>query len=252
MQRRPAWDDLESRLCPSLVGPVPEVPVSTVPVQQTGAPFLALQDLYKQEAAAWTPQVVFYGDSITYNFAYLFGQEAWGKDISPLNAANFGEQGDTTQNILWRIENGEFPKVPPKVVVIQAGANNLGTFGESPGVTLLGIENLVNVVHSMSPTSKILVVGMFPAGPPSDPMRPEIVQINAQLARFVDNRTSFFLNSGPEFLSGGDTLNADYEPDLVHPNAFGYQVWAGQLAGMLDLLLRIVPMPTAPPPLASP
>ena len=249
-RRTPAWDDLEDRLCPApFVGPTPYVPASTVPTQRTDPTSIALENIYARQAATWSPQVVFLGDSYTYNFAYAAGSGVWGQSIAGLDAADFGESGDATQNILWRVENGEFP-AHPKVVVLQAGANNLGTDGESPEDTLAGIENLVGVIHSLSPTSKILVVGMLPVGDPTNVFRPEIVQINAQLARFVDNRTSFFLDVGRSLLAPDGTLTAvSDDPDLVHINALGYQDWAAHMIGPLRLLLDLDPMPTALLPL---
>jgi hypothetical protein len=42
------------------------------------------------------------------------------------NAADFGCGGDTTANILWRLERGELDGVNPRVIVLLAGTNDLG------------------------------------------------------------------------------------------------------------------------------
>src|SRR5262252_5779620 len=55
--------------------------------------------------------IYFEGDSIV---------RRWG-------AADYGWGADTTQNILWRLNNGELDGVHPKVIVLLAGTNNVGT-----------------------------------------------------------------------------------------------------------------------------
>ena len=73
----------------------------------------------------------FLGDSITRRWGCSDAQykpllENWRKNFYGWNAADFGWGGDTTQNILWRITHGELDGVNPKVIVLQAGTNNLG------------------------------------------------------------------------------------------------------------------------------
>src|SRR5690606_4776588 len=82
-----------------------------------------------EKARSGRIDVYFAGDSITRRWGATDypellargprGCHGWG-------AANSGWGGDTTQNILWRIENGELEGVDPKVVVLLAGTNNVG------------------------------------------------------------------------------------------------------------------------------
>ncbi|NDH07240.1 hypothetical protein EBX93_15200, partial [bacterium] len=48
--------------------------------------------------------ILFLGDSITEGWGT---NAAWKKHFADRKAVNFGIGGDTTQNVLWRIQNGE-------------------------------------------------------------------------------------------------------------------------------------------------
>lgn len=61
--------------------------------------------------------VLFYGDSITRHF----DPEVWDTAFEPLGAANYGIGGDTTQQVLWRIQNGEVDNISPRIVVVMIG-----------------------------------------------------------------------------------------------------------------------------------
>src|SRR5215813_12746101 len=75
--------------------------------------------------------VYFEGDSITRRWGssddqYKSFLDNWRQNFFGWNAADFGWGGDTTQNILWRLNNGELDNINPKVIVILAGTNNVG------------------------------------------------------------------------------------------------------------------------------
>ena len=75
--------------------------------------------------------VYFEGDSITRRWGtsdeqYKHFLANWQQNFYGWNAANFGWGGDKTQNILWRLMNGELDNVNPKIIVLLAGTNNVG------------------------------------------------------------------------------------------------------------------------------
>lgn len=47
--------------------------------------------------------------------AHTFYPQIWRELFSPLHALNFGIGGDSTQHVLWRLENGELEHIRPKV-----------------------------------------------------------------------------------------------------------------------------------------
>ncbi len=72
--------------------------------------------------------VYFAGDSITRRWGATDYPEFlanWRQNFFGWNAANFGWGADLTQNILWRVQNGELDDVHPKVIVLLAGTNNV-------------------------------------------------------------------------------------------------------------------------------
>src|SRR6266568_1703572 len=74
--------------------------------------------------------VYFAGDSIVRRWGaldYPVLLANWTQNFHGWNAANFGWGADRTENILWRLENGELDGVDPKVIVVLAGTNNVGT-----------------------------------------------------------------------------------------------------------------------------
>src|SRR5438067_7968505 len=97
----------------------------------------------------------FLGDSITRRWGCSDPQWAqnldnWKQNFFGWNAGNFGWGADGIQNILWRIQNGELDGVNPKVIVILAGTNNIGTRpGDDKKIAdiVAGFDALLNTCH---------------------------------------------------------------------------------------------------------
>lgn len=56
--------------------------------------------------------MIFIGDSIIQQLAQ---HEAWTQMFAPMHSLNLGIGGDRTENVLWRIQEGEMDDVKPKV-----------------------------------------------------------------------------------------------------------------------------------------
>ncbi|HMB73702.1 MAG TPA: GDSL-type esterase/lipase family protein, partial [Gammaproteobacteria bacterium] len=110
-----------------------------------------------------TIDVYFVGDSITRRWGALDYPELlahWNAAFGGWNAANFAWGGDRTQNILWRLENGELDGVSPQVFVIQAGTNNLGDFADREArieAVAAGIRAIVEACRARVPEAAILL-----------------------------------------------------------------------------------------------
>ena len=97
-------------------------------IKRTDPNSIAAHEQLLAKAKQGRIDVYFEGDSITRRWGatdYPRFLAQWKRHFYGRNAANFGWGGDTTQNILWRLQNGELDGVSPKVIVLQAGTNNL-------------------------------------------------------------------------------------------------------------------------------
>jgi len=204
--------------------------------------------------------VYFIGDSIVRRWGALDYPDLlanWKLNFLGWNAGNFGWGADRTENILWRLENGELDGVQPKVIVILAGTNNVGAQpGGIEGIedTTRGVKAIVDVCRRKAPEATIVLTAIFPRNDNMAVM-PEITRINENLARLADGKKTRFLNVNDRLADSEGRLFEGMmnERDKLHPTLKGYQVWADALKTLLTELLG-PPAPTdhAPPPTGDP
>lgn len=184
--------------------------------------------------------VLFVGDSITHGWESA-GKTVWDRDIAPLKAANFGYSADRTEHVLWRFDHGELSgKINPKVVVVMIGTNNTGHRMDPPADILAGVEAVVGRLTARFPRTQVLLLDVFPRGEkPDDKMRLNNAQVNVLLAKLdgsAGGRVHFFPIGG-KFLAPDGTLSREIMPDLLHPNAKGYEIWSAAVVPEIKKLL---------------
>ncbi len=181
--------------------------------------------------------LVFLGDSITA-FWPRKGPDTWTKLVTQYHAANFGVGADTTENVLWRINNGELDGIHPKVLVLLIGTNNIAYPEEMPEWTANGIKKIIEVVHQKLPETKILLLAIFPRKGGASPIRTRIEAINKIIASFDDGKTVRYLDFGSTFLNDKGELPREIMPDFLHPAAPGYEIWYQSMQPLLDELMK--------------
>lgn len=226
------------------------------PVFRMDANSLAAHSQLLAKAKQGGIDVYFEGDSITRRWGALDypGLLAnWKHNFFGWNAADFGWGADQTQNILWRLDNGELDGVNPKVVVLLAGTNNVGAQATAEDVTR-GLQEILRVIQAKAPIATVIVMGIFPR---SDNMAlmPIIDKINGNLSRIADGQKVRYLNINDK-LAGSDGRLLDWmmnAGDKLHPTAKAYQVWADALQPLLtELLGPPAAVDHAPPPTGDP
>ena len=204
--------------------------------------------------------VYFAGDSIVRRWGALDYPELlanWKENFHGWNAANFGWGADRTQNILWRLENGELDGVNPKVIVVLAGTNNVGAQPRSDAEIAEianGVKAIVDACRRKAPGATIVLTAIFPRNDNIAAM-PAIDAINRQLAAFADGKRIRFLNINDRRADASGIVVAGVlnERDKLHPTLQGYQIWADALKPIFRALLG-PPAATdlAPPPTGDP
>ncbi len=182
--------------------------------------------------------VLFVGDSITEGWEWADG-EHWKKDFAPLGAANFGIGGDTTQNLLWRLENGDVGALKPRVVVLLIGTNNLGRENASPADVARGIEAVVTRLRAGFPEAKVILHGIFPCDySPKAEVRQRVKDVNALLSRLDGlGGQVVFRDIGSIFLEPDGSILPAVSNDGLHLTPEGYRRWASVLEPLVRELL---------------
>ena len=201
--------------------------------------FIQAHESYVKIAKENQSGVLFLGDSITSGWRRY--PEVW-KTFAPYHPANFGIKGDRTQHVLWRITNGELDGFTPKVVVLLIGTNNIGnataTIAGSVSKIAGSVCKIVDTIREKTPTSKILLIGIFPRGENPGPARDSVNQVNALLAKKEDGKTVFFMDFGDKFLEPDGKISKEVMGDFLHPTPKGYQIWADAMGPKLAELMK--------------
>ncbi len=204
--------------------------------------------------------VYFVGDSITRRWGTKDPQYRellanWTTNFFGWNAGNFGWGADSTQNILWRLENGELDGVHPKIIVVLAGINNVGSVpggDEKVADITRGLQAIVRVCQAKAPNAVIVLTGVFPRND-NLAVIPEINAINANLAKLADGKRVRYLNVNDKLADPDGKLFPGMSPDKLHPTVKAYQIWADGLKPIFtDILGPPAKRDHAPPPTGDP
>nr|XP_040037860.1 platelet-activating factor acetylhydrolase IB subunit beta [Gasterosteus aculeatus aculeatus] len=187
---------------------------------------------FVQECKDAEPDVLFIGDSMIQLMQHY---DVWREVFSPLHALNFGIGGDTTCNVLWRLQNGELQNIRPKVVVLWVGTNNHHHTAEEVAGGILSIAQLLT---SRLPKAKIVVLGLLPRGERPNPLRQKNAAVNDFLRSWLPRLgQALLLDLSAEFVHSDGTIGPQVMFDFLHLTAAGYRTMAKPLS---DLLLHIL------------
>ncbi|KAG4067213.1 hypothetical protein HA402_000204 [Bradysia odoriphaga] len=120
--------------------------------------WMSIHNRFLSECREKDPDVIFIGDCI---FETLQHTETWNLYFAPLHCLNFSIYQDQTQNVLWRLQNGELDNVKPKIVVLLVGTNNVHNTAEEVAE---GILEIVKTIRDKLADSYIVLPTLLPRG----------------------------------------------------------------------------------------
>lgn len=202
--------------------------------------FDRLRELAAKEGPSF--KVAFIGDSLTENWEAP-GTNVWNRTyVDPkYKAICLGFGGDRTENLLWRVENGQFDGLDPKVVVLLIGANNVffrSEREEPPADTVRAVALAIRRIREKCPNARIVLNAILPTDErPDSERRLRGLRISEQLRMLADGERVLWCNFGAKLLESDGTLAKETAPDFTHPAEKGYVIWEETLRPYLDWCL---------------
>lgn len=214
--------------------------IPTPPMERLNRFQQAMDDARKMKSVDF----IFDGDSITAGWKGG-GGAIWNRHYAKLNAFDFGVSGDSTQGVLWRLENGQVDGLHPKLICLLIGTNNMGanTAEQIAG----GIKADVEAYRKHCPDATILLQGIFPRGDkPNTPIRAKVKEVNKLISTLADGKKVIFLDFGDRLLNPDGTFGPPITNDFLHPGAPGYQIWADAIQPVIEQVFPGASVPAAP------
>jgi len=238
-------------LCAALFASIlPEVVHAQRTAESASTPFLksSPEKPAKMILAPGNYDLLIIGDSITrrWNRGHSVN-----KQFAPWKVFALGHEGEHTENILYRLQNGELEGVTAKVVMILIGTNNIGHTKDQPESIANGIKKIVETVQTKIPGAKVLIMGIFPRGSLAinpktgqpDATRKRISDTNTLLQAMADGKSVAFLDIGNKFVDDQGVLDKTIFPDVLHPTGEGYKIWYECAKPKLDELMNAAKTP---------
>ena len=223
---------------------------AVTPTAWNGDPNCWQMKRHNEKMAAVTnggAKVVFIGDSITH-FWESNGKSQWAKYFAggPRKALDLGTSADRTEHVLWRLTEGkELDGYEAKCILLMIGTNNSGHFPfekEPPIDTICGIREILRVIAAKQPNARTILTAIFPRGADAnDAYRRRNDVVNKEIAKLADGKRVIWCDFSDKFLDAEGRLSREIFPDLLHPNALGYEMWTSAVIPLIDKVLAAGP-----------
>lgn len=172
--------------------------------------------------------IIFLGDSITecYNLD---------KHFSHIKLINKGKSGDTTVDILNRLDESVF-KLNPDIVFLLIGTNDLELLDSKPMAIIKNIKKIIKKIKTYNEDIVIYLQSIYPVNPPIKPFsvgkrtNKDILEINKEIKKI---KLATYLDVASVLTDINGNLNKELTYDGIHINLKGYSVITNYLSKYL-------------------
>lgn len=171
-------------------------------------------------AESTSATTVFLGDSLTE-------QGNWAQRFPELDVVNLGVSGDTTEQVLDRLEDVIGKK--PTTVVVMVGTNDLA-WRRSVEQIVRNMESVLWRLRHELPGARLLVQSVLPR---DRELADRVREINIHVRQFAPTVKAEWVDLWPRFAQEDGEIRAEYSPDRLHLNEAGYEAWAEALRAVL-------------------
>jgi beta-glucosidase len=188
-------------------------------------------------------ELILIGNSILNLLDDSSRAEVWDVYLNKYNTVNMGFSGDRTENVLWRLQNGEIDGINPKVALVLIGTNN--TDGNHylsitpPEELSEAIWAICRVIRKKLPETKILLLGIFPYGRYPNYRNHIITKTNSYLEKFPERDDMIrYKYIGNIFLDENGKIDKSLLYDYLHPSPKGHMLMFKALENDIDELMK--------------
>lgn len=173
--------------------------------------------------------IAFVGDS-------LVREGDWASWLGNQTVHNFGISGDTTDDVLARLD-AVVESLPDEVLLL-IGTNDLGT-RKSVEHLVRNIESMLIELRRELPDSRVLVHSILPRG---REFAHSIKDANIHLRQFSATVRAQYLDLWPALAQEDGSIDPQFSEDRLHLNDEGYRAWLAELLPALERMRERPPM----------